>query len=157
LPPGQHLCLFYENDPAEQLPALVPFIKKGFAENEQIIYIADDQTVEDLATCLEQNGIDVAGETRRGVLRLWTRSEWRQPGEFDSRKKVVQVRSIIEEASAAGFSGIRFGIEMTWTLGPDITARKLEHWEATLNMLFEESFPVRMICQYNRNRLSPDV
>ena len=113
LPSGQHLCLFYEKDPAEQLPALVPFIKKGLAENEQIIYIADDQTVDELAFCLEQKTIDVAEETQRGSLRLWTRSEWRQPGELDSRKKAVQVRSLIQEASAAGFSGIRFGIEMT--------------------------------------------
>jgi len=44
---GDHLCLFYEKDPMEQLPALVPFIQEGLAHDEQFIYIADDQSVED--------------------------------------------------------------------------------------------------------------
>ncbi len=46
---------------------------------------------------------------------------------------------------------------MTWTLGPDIDADKLEHWEATINTLFDPSFPTRVICQYNQSRLKPEV
>jgi PAS domain S-box-containing protein len=59
----------------------------------------------------------------------------------------------MDEALKAGFKGIRFAVEMTWTLGPDIEADRLEHWEATLNTLFSPGFPGRVICQYNRSRL----
>src|SRR5436190_13714981 len=157
LEPGGHLCLFYEKDPAEQMPALVPFIRSGLALNEQFIYVADDQTSGELTVRLEQNRIDVPEESRSGRLKSCTREAWRQPGELDPDKNAQQVRDYIAEAARAGFKGIRFGIEMTWTLDPDIKAHQLEHWEATLNTLFHPWFPARIICQYNRARLAPEV
>src|ERR1051325_1320998 len=120
LQPGDHLCLFYERDPAEQMPALVPFIQEGLKRNEQFIYIADDQSVESLTATLEKSGVNVREESARGRLKLWTRKEWRQPGPLASDRKAAQVRQFIQQAMADGFRGIRFAVEMTWTLGPDI-------------------------------------
>src|SRR5437879_3635638 len=102
LEPGDHLCLFYDNDPAEQMPALLPFIQHGLARDEQFIYIADDQTVQELAGRLEEGGIDVETETGHGRLKLWTRNEWRQPGQLDSDKKARQVRNFVSEAEGIG-------------------------------------------------------
>jgi len=121
------------------------------------LYIADDQTVDELSGRLRDGGINVGQESGRGRLKLWTRREWRQPGELDSAKKSLQIRGLIQEASKAGFKGVRFAVEMTWILGPDFTPAQLEHWEATINTLFAPSFPGRIICQYNRSRLSPEV
>lgn len=154
---GDHLCLFYEKEPAEQMPALVPFIQDSLTKDEQFIYIADDQTVEELSGRLEQSGINVGQESGRGRLKLWTRREWRQPGRLDLQKKSAQVRSFITAAGEAGFKGVRFAVEMTWTLGPDISARELEAWEATLNTIFLPESNGRIVCQYNRSRLSPEV
>jgi PAS domain S-box-containing protein len=154
---GDHLCLFYDSDPAEQMPALIPFIRDGLSSGEQFIYIADDQAVDALSARLEQSEINVGKESDRGALKLWTRREWRQPGDLASAKKFLQVAEFIEDASRAGFKGIRFAVEMTWTLGPDISAERLEHWEATLNTIFVPAFPGRIVCQYNRSRLHPDV
>src|SRR5436190_16190134 len=146
---GDHLCLFYEKDPAEQMPALVPFIQEGLARDERIIYIADDQTVEQLRDRLQQSGISVEHETNKDRLNLWTREEWRQPGQLSSDSKARQVQKFISESQARGFKGVRFAVEMTWTLGPDIEAHQLEHWEATINTLFlGPGFPGRIICQY---------
>ncbi|MDB6065843.1 MAG: putative Histidine kinase [Pedosphaera sp.] len=139
------------------MPALIPFIREGLSLNEQFIYIADDQTVDELADQLQQAGIDVKAESECGRLKLHTRKEWRQPGELDSNKKAEQVRQFIGQAAKDGFKGIRFAVEMTWTLGPDIAPHSLEHWEATLNSLFEPSFPARIICLYNRSRLDPEA
>lgn len=157
LQPGDHLCLIYDRDPAEQMPALVPFIKQGLDGGEQCIYIADDQTTDEVTLALEGSGIDVRDELKRGTLLLWTREEWRQPGELDSDKKAAQVRQFIDAAFAAGFAGIRFAVEMTWTLGPAISAERLKHWEATINKIFVPGFPGRIVCQYSRHRLSPAV
>ncbi|TAK05981.1 MAG: GAF domain-containing protein [Candidatus Manganitrophaceae bacterium] len=154
---GDHLCLIYEKDPAEQMPALVPFIKQGLETGEQCIYIADDQTVDQVTGALQSGGVDVARERNRGALLLWTREEWRQPGELDSEKKAAQVRRFIDAALSAGFSGIRFAVEMTWTLGPDISAARLKHWEATINRIFVPGFPGRIVCQYSRSRLPAAV
>jgi PAS domain S-box-containing protein len=154
---GDHLCLFYDKDPAEQMPALVPFIQDGLAKDEQFIYIADDQTVDELAARLHVSGINVGQEVDRGALKLWTRQEWRQPGNLSSEKKSRQVKDFIEKATSAGFKGIRFAVEMTWTLGPDIGVSELEHWEASINNIFNSGFAGRIVCQYNRSRLSPEV
>lgn len=154
---GDHLCLFYERDPSEQMPALVPFIQDGLSNDEQFIYIADDQTVEELTERLHESGINVAQESRRGALNLWTRREWRQPGKLSSKNKSFQVRQLLEEAARAGFKGSRFAVEMTWALGPDIEPADLEHWEATLNNIFVSGVRGRIACQYNRSRLSPEV
>jgi PAS domain S-box-containing protein len=151
---GDHACLVYNEDPAEQMVALVPYIKEGLEEGEQCIYIADDQTVEDVARALGAGGINVQRESERGALRLWTRREWRQPGELDSGKKSLQVRQFIDEALKAGFKGVRFAVEMTWILEPDISVDKLKHWEATINTLFVPGVPGRIVCQYSRHRLS---
>jgi signal transduction histidine kinase/ActR/RegA family two-component response regulator len=157
LRPGDHLCLFYEKDPCEQMPALVPFIQDGLSRDEQFVYIADDQTVEDLEGQLQQSGINVGQERERGALKLWTRREWRQPGDLSAERKSRQVLEYIHEASQAGFKGCRFAVEMTWALGPDIGADELEHWEAMINTIFVPGFSGRIACQYNRSRLSPET
>ncbi|HEX3036851.1 MAG TPA: MEDS domain-containing protein [Thermodesulfobacteriota bacterium] len=147
----------YDKDPLEQMPALIPFIKQGLENDEQFIYIADDISVEQLSLILKLNRIDVEAESNKGALKLWTREEWRQPGELDSQKKSEQVHGFIDDALRAGFKGVRFAVEMTWTLGPDISAEKLEQWEATINTIFTPGFPGKIICQYNCHRLPASV
>jgi PAS domain S-box-containing protein len=154
---GDHACLIYNEDPAEQMAALVPYIKEGLEEGEQCIYVADDQTIEEVAHALEAGGINVVRESERGALRLWTRREWRQPGELDSASKSLQVRGFIDDALKAGFKGVRFAVEMTWTLGPDISVDQLRHWEATINTIFVPGVPGRIVCQYSRSRLSAAI
>ncbi|HTM08075.1 MAG TPA: MEDS domain-containing protein [Verrucomicrobiae bacterium] len=155
--PGDHLCLFYEKDPAEQMPALLPFIQEALAAGEQFVYVADDHTINELSERLRQGGIDVSRECDRGALKLWTRRDWRQPGKLSAAKKSRQVLQLIEEATKSGFKASRFAVEMTWTLGPDIDNRLLEQWEAALNTIFVPDFPGKIVCQYNRSRLSPEA
>ena len=154
---GDHLCLFYDSDPGEQMEALIPFIQDALSNQEQFVYIADDQTVEQLAATLEQSGVAVGREVDRGALKLWTRREWRQLGPLSSIKKSRQVLDFIEQANTSGFKATRFAVEMTWTLGPDIRTRDLERWEATINTIFAPGFPGRITCQYSRARLAPEV
>src|SRR3982751_4337473 len=101
--PGDHLCLFYDKDPAEQMPALLPFIHEALMGGEQFIYVADDQTVEELTRRLAQGGVHVGRECDRGALKLYTRRDWRQPGRLSSAKKSRQVLQIIDDANRSGF------------------------------------------------------
>src|SRR5215475_12572390 len=75
LQPGDHLCLFYDRDPAEQMFAIVALVQQALQREEQFVYVADDQTVEKLTARLEDGGIGVKQETDRGRLKLWTRRE----------------------------------------------------------------------------------
>ena len=154
---GDHLCLFYDGDPAEQLGPLVPYLREGLAAGEQCVYVADDHTTAQLAEALQGYGIDVAREIDSGTLLIWGRDQWRQPGELDSALKSVQVTQVIDAALRAGFAGIRFAVEITWALGPDIDPDRLAHWEATINTIFKPEIPARIVCQYSRRRLGPAV
>lgn len=154
---GEHTCVLYERDPGEQIPLLVPFIREAFSAGQQFVYIADDQSVSELADRLQGQGVDVAAQSRRGALKLWTRAQWRQPGELDPARKSIQVRQFVQEAQQAGFSGVRFAVEMTWTLSPDIGPDALARWEATINTIFVPGFPASIVCLYNRDRLPPEV
>jgi len=154
---GEHLCLIYRDDPAEQLGALLPFISQGLRNHEQCVYIADDHTVDEMREALRNYGIDAPASEASGALQLWTRDEWRQPGQLNSVLKAEQVRGIIDRALGDGYTGIRFCVEMTWTLGPDIDVGLLRHWEATLNDIVTPQIPARIVCQYSRARLHPDV
>jgi hypothetical protein len=59
-------------------PALVLFIRDSLSRDEQFIYIAEDQTVDELEGHLERSDINVGKECDRGALKLWIRREWRQ-------------------------------------------------------------------------------
>jgi signal transduction histidine kinase len=157
LQPGEHLCLIYEGDPAEQMPALLPYIKQTLESAEQFVYVADDQTVDELRTCLAGAGIDVAAAESSSALLLWTRNEWRQPGDLESERKAAQVRAILRDGLDRGFKGVNFAVEMTWTLGPDIDVEKLRYWEAFINTVFTPETAGRIVCQYSRKRLPPEV
>jgi signal transduction histidine kinase len=155
--PGDHLCLFYENDPAEQISALIPFVQEGLSRHEQFIYIADDRPVRELEDQLRASGINVSEETDRGTLKLWTGEQWREPGELCSKKKAIQILNFIKEAASSSFNGCRLAVEMTGALGPDITPQQLEQWESLLNTTFVPGFSGRIVCQYNWSHLSPET
>ncbi|MEX0686803.1 MAG: MEDS domain-containing protein [Balneolales bacterium] len=151
-----HLCLIYEKDPLEQMPALIPYIKQGLENKERFIYIADDISIEQLTLLLKISHVDVAAEKERGALKLLTKKDWVEPG-VDIAKESQKLRNHIASALEAGFCGVRFAIEMTWTLGQDIEVCRLEKWERTIDTIFTPDIPAKMICQYNRSLLNESV
>ncbi|MGQ0793286.1 MAG: MEDS domain-containing protein [Deltaproteobacteria bacterium] len=153
-PKGDHICLIYDRDPLEQMPALIPFIKQGLKQGERFFYIADDLSPAQLHLVLKMNGIDPDAETRRGALEIWTKHEWIALGAVGDAQRAARLKRLIDDSLAAGFSGVRFAVEMTWTLGSDdIDAEKLERWEAEINSIFTPDVPAKIVCQYNRRKL----
>ena len=154
---AEHSCLVYEQDPDETLPVLVTFIREALDQQERFIYIADAHAAGQLEDRLRAHGLDVERETERGALKMWAQDQWRQPGRLDSAGKAGQLRDCINAARADGFNGVRFAVEMTWILDPDLNAEDLAHWEATIARIFVPGFAARIVCLYNRSRLSSDV
>lgn len=140
--PGGHLCLFYEKEPAEQLPTLLPFIRDGLAQNEPFLLLAGDASAARLAALLQTDGINVAAEKVSGRLKFLT-------------EKPVQLRDLAAQAAQDGFHGVRVAVEMNWFLGSEINPEAIEQWEATLGTLSDSAFPVRVVCQYDCSRLEP--
>ena len=51
---GDHLCLIYDDDPAEQMLALLPYISQGLENGERCVYIADHQSPDQLQGALAE-------------------------------------------------------------------------------------------------------
>lgn len=67
-------------------------------------------------------------------------------------------RSTIEmlEPILRSFSGVRIVGDAEWDLPPSVRSDVLCHWEATANLVFEES-DVRVICQYDVAHYAPPI
>ena len=113
---GDHRCLIYESA-AEQMAAIVPFLKEGLARNECCISIVHDRTVEEVAGALAATGVDVSHERKRGALLLLTsRDTYLRSRAFDHAVMIDFLGQKMLQALAAGFSGLRVTGEMTWAL-----------------------------------------
>jgi signal transduction histidine kinase len=121
---------------------------------ERCIGVLDDTSVADVREALSAYGVDVRRAVDQEALCFLTRDQWREPGELDSERKLAQVNATLEQARDAGFSGVRFAVNASWTLGPDIPVESVRHWEATVDA-FEAppDMPLSVICQYNHLRL----
>jgi two-component system, chemotaxis family, sensor kinase Cph1 len=149
LGPGGHACLLYDTFD-EQRDIVVPFIKEGLENDEQCVYVADEQSAEDWCFEFETQGIDVDKEKERGSLIVCSGEHWRRPTGFSSTQNGRDTWRTIERA-LAGFCGIRFAVDLGWTLDPPVPNDLVCHWEATLNVTIDDA-PARVLCLYNLRR-----
>jgi len=156
LQPHDHLCLIYETQ-QEQFAAAIPFLRIGLERGEKCIYIADDNAVSTVLEAMRAQGMGVDSALQSGALSLATKQEaYLKQGYFDPDWMIGFLKQTTEAALSAGFSALRVTGEMTWALGGDPGAERLMEYESRLNYLLSE-IPCLAICQYNRQRFSPEV
>jgi hypothetical protein len=154
---GDHICLVYEEDPVAWIEGLFPFIRQGLMRGERCVYVADDETLDEVAGRLGELGLAVDQELSSGALGLWTPEQWRRPTASNSIKRVGHIWTYIQEALEAGFSGIRFIVDKSWYENPDIEVDRIKEWESTIDAVFTPEVPARMICQYGQHRVRPCI
>ena len=151
-----HLCLIYDS-PADQLAAVVPFIRFGLERNQQCIYIVDDNTATVVLDAMRDDGIDINAKLgSRALIIAYKQETYLKEGFFDPDQMIDYLAKVADAAKASGFSALRVAGEMTWALGSDPGVEKLMEYEAKLNQFFPDNDALA-ICQYNRTRFSPDV
>lgn len=150
--PSAHICVLYESVDEQRL-AVLPFLRDGLKVDEQVWCVADEQTDDDWYFELQAGGIDVDKERRNGSLVVCQGEHWRRPTPFSSIQNARETWELIENAMA-GFAGVRFAVDMGWTLEPAIPHDLVCHWEATLNLVIEDEPRVRTLCLYNTRRHS---
>ncbi|MBI4666652.1 MAG: MEDS domain-containing protein [Nitrospinae bacterium] len=156
LQPHDHLCLIYETR-EEQFNAVIPFIKVGLERNERCVYIADENTVESVLDAMRGEGINVRDALDSGALAVITKQDaYLKQGHFDPDWMINYLKNITNETLAQGYSAVRATGEMTWALGSEDGVDRLIEYEAKLNYFFPD-YPLLAICQYNKNRFSPEI
>ncbi len=151
-----HLCLIYETQ-EEQFSAVIPFIKIGLERGEKCIYVVDDNTAAMVINAMRGAGMDVDTAVESGKLAIISKQEaYLKQGYFDPDWMIGFLKRATDEAKAAGFAALRGTGEMTWNLGGDPGTERLMEYEAKLNYFLPENDALAL-CQYNRNRFSPEI
>ena len=154
--PGEHLCSFYE-DKAEQFQIVFPFIVEGLARKEKCLYIADENTVDEIKAGLIIHGIDVKECLKTGQLNIRTTKEsYLKPGRFILNEMILQIDSFVDRAISEGYSGVRVAGEVTWLIRELSYLAEFFEYEKTLNEVFRTR-PVKLLCQYNSKKLFGNV
>lgn len=145
---GEHLCSLYHST-REMLGQVIPYLQSGLTHGEQCIYVADEHNTTTISSALHQSGIAVEQELDRGTLKLWTRREYRQPGCFDRNIMRDFIQRTLGESLSQGHTGVRFAVEMTWTLNCGVSDEELIQWEDLINTVSYPGSNVSFLCQYN--------
>jgi hypothetical protein len=155
LDPGAHLCLLYDSF-AEQKAVVLPFVRDGWLLGERCVCVADEPREDEWCLELQAYGIDVEAERNAGALVVGRSPDRGLPGEFDSVRMARTVWGFVRE-SLITYRGVRFAVDVPSSLGRELPAKQLCHWEATLDVLHAGA-PMRTICMYDRRKLSaPEI
>ena len=151
---GSHICQIYRNF-GEQKSTILPFFREGLKNREHCLLVANAALYDDWCLEFQAYGIDVSREMERGALKIITGAEWRGSEKFNSIHKAKEALEFIQDRKHE-FRGVRIAGDADWELDPAVSPDDVCHWEATSNLVFEGE-PVRVICQYDRDRYSPEV
>ncbi|WP_255169242.1 MEDS domain-containing protein [Natrononativus amylolyticus] len=149
---NDHFALIYESH-EDQFASAIPFISQGLERGERCLYVADDNSTEDVLSAMQDYGIDVDSVLESGALSVLTPADtYRRTGEFDRTAMLAFWEESLEQAKdEGGYTGLRAAAEMTWALDGDTSADELVEYEAVLNPLYQDEDYVVM-CQYSRDR-----
>ena len=149
---GDHAALLYWRHD-ELLEQIVPYLAAGLAAGDKVVYVADDLTVDRIAAALADAGVDFAGETARGNLVIArSHDAFFGGGHFDVDRALAGVRGLADEARAAGFTRVRFSVEMTYLLADVPGIERGREFEARANSEIFARYPFTCICSFNADR-----
>lgn len=156
--PNNHLALIYETR-AEQLASVIPFVREGLEQNDQIVYIADERSPDEIWQVLSEAGIDTEAARESGALTV-THSEdlYADDTPFSPEEMIANLEDLAHEATGEGeFNTLRITGEMTWALGMDgETQQNLVRYESKLNEALQNQ-PINGVCQYNQSKFDANL
>ncbi|MGE5431484.1 MAG: MEDS domain-containing protein, partial [Syntrophomonadaceae bacterium] len=151
-----HTCSIYENRD-EQFAVISPYIKYGLENNEKCLYVADENTVEDVTSLLEKDIPGLKHYLQTGAFTIIDKTKaYLSNGCFSPEYMFEAIKKSIQTAKKEGYKAFRITGEMTWALAGDPGVERLMEYESDVNRIYDELDAVA-ICQYNMNRFSPEM
>lgn len=153
---GDHICTLYTS-PEEQLAAAVEYVKGGLERGERCLYVCGEHEPEAFRAALQNAGIDVQAEEKRGALILVTKHEAHlKGGTFAPDKMITMLHDAVRDALNAGFAGLCAAGDMGWVLDQAPGTEKLAEYESRLNDFYANNKALGL-CQYNRKTLPSEM
>jgi hypothetical protein len=153
---GDHLCSIYSTK-EQQFSAIASFFKEGLDNNQKCIYIADENSKEEVLLELAKRGIGVGTFiASRQLLVLGKHETYLKNGAFEPSAMIRLLRETEQAGISEGYSGVRITGEMTCLCENTVAHDRLIEYESSLNDFFPQS-KVAAICQYNESKFSPET
>lgn len=150
-----HMCLPFETE-AERQEAVLAFIHTGLSRGARCVFVGSAEEFGELGRDLEQSGICTKRAVARSALIHLTTDAayYEKDGVFDPSKALGRWDLMIDEALAAGFTGIRTTAGLRH-VPADPEWRKMLWYEAQVNDHFARR-PIWNLCRYPRSLIPPE-
>jgi hypothetical protein len=148
-----HVCAFFDSR-EEQYETLVPWIKEGITNNEEVINILDGGLHNDHCCRLSHADIPVKEAVARGQLKLLTTDEsYLLGGVFAAERMVNVLEQALIDAQNGPYSTFRGYGDMEWALKNLPGTDELIEYEARINT-FAPKYDCSIVCAYDINSFS---
>jgi hypothetical protein len=147
---GHHIIYIY-NDDFERKHTMAKYMRQGLVDDEKVLCMVDDISIEEMKTELLQLGVDVDETQCSFDLRAGHYARCPQ-NYFSPEFMLAVVGDYYDDAIKQGFTGARGAGEMSWALVEGrCTVPDLLAYEARLNDILQEH-PLTTVCQYDARR-----
>jgi hypothetical protein len=153
LPVPQHVCAFFDSHD-EQYEILLPWIKEGIANNEEVLNILAGKSHADHCRRLEQAGIPVADAKEKSQLKFVASEDtYLQGGSFAAERMLNIVEQAVMSAASGPYGMLRACGDMEWAVKNLPVTDELIEYEARLNQVTERHH-CSIVCCYDVNKFS---
>jgi len=141
-----HAILFYASQ-RDKRDVLFTYLKAGLDVGEAAIYVASDESVDEIRRAMEDFGVRVDQYERTHALRIVDYREWYiVDGKFHVSRIFSRWERALQEALARGFTGLRVAGEMSCFFRHHML-NELVVYERALHRELE--LPMEAICAYD--------
>ena len=148
-----HVCAFFDSR-QEQYETLLPWIKEGIMNNEEVINILDGALHHDHCCRLSDADISVQEAVTRGQLKLLAAEDsYLLGGTFAAERMVNILEQALIDAQNGPYGTFRGYGDMEWALKNLPGTDELIEYEARINT-FAPKYVCSIICAYDINRFS---
>jgi len=144
--PREHVIMFHSSS-EDKHRVLFTYLKAGLDQGEAAVYVASEETVDEIRQAMRRFGMDVDELERHGALRVIDWRDWYIiGGKFSIAETLERWKRMYDEAVAKGFKGLRITGE-TACFFRERMVKELVEYEQALHRVLE--LPMSAICAYD--------
>lgn len=148
-----HVCAFFDSR-EEQYEILLPWLKEGIDNNEEVLTILAGDSHKDHCTRLSDAGIPVQEVIANGQLKVVaTEDSYLNGGSFAAERMFNIVHQALVDAETGPHEVFRACGDMEWALKNLPGTDELMEYEARLNLL-TPNHDCSIVCYYDINKFS---
>ena len=151
LKPTNHVLFLYESS-EDKYNVLFSYLKAGLEDGEAVLYIASEETPNQIRDAMKRFGVEVEKNEKAGALHILRYKDFYIiEGKFTISTTMSLIKKLYDEALTKGFKGWRATGEMACFFEHNLIQELIEY-EKALHRVFD--IPIIGVCAYNVNMLT---